>query len=130
LSTPQPPASTACVNILVVDDDIDLCTLLSRFLEKHGYEVYSAQDALQAVDILQREQIGIVLTDFNMPHVDGIRFTEQLRKDPRYAETPVIMMSGELSDDISDRGMRKGVAMTLAKPIDFERLLSLVKFAE
>lgn len=118
------------MEILVVDDDVDLCTLLSRFLEKHGYRVHSAQDALQAVDILDRNAIGMVITDFNMPHVDGIRFTEQLRKDPRYASIPILMMSGELTEDLSDQGMRKGVAMTLAKPLDFDRLLSLVKFAE
>ena len=118
------------MNILVVDDDVDLCTLLSRYLERHGYHVHSAQDALQALDILQRERVGLVITDYNMPHVDGVRFTEQLRSDPRYSSTPVIMMSGELTDELSDKGMRKGVAMTLAKPIDFERLLSLVKFAE
>lgn len=118
------------MKILVVDDDIDLCTMLSRFLEKHGYAVYSAQDALQALDILTREAIGMVITDYNMPHLDGIRFTEQLRADPSYANVPIIMMTGDMTEELSDRGLRKGIAMTLAKPIDFERLLTLVRFAE
>ena len=118
------------MKILVVDDDIDLCRMLSRFLEKHGYTIYSAQDALQALDVLSREPIGMVITDFHMPHLDGIRFTEQLRADPHYSGIPIILMSGAISDELTDLGMRKGVALTLTKPIDFDRLLTLVKFAE
>ena len=114
----------------MVDDDIDLCIMLSRFLEKHGYIVYSAQDALQALDVLARESIGMVITDYKMPHLDGVSFTEQLRADPRHASLPVLMISGELTDELGDRSLRKGVAMALPKPIDFDRLLTLVRFAE
>jgi CheY-like chemotaxis protein len=118
------------VNILVVDDDLDLCTMLSRFLEKHGYKVHSASDALQALDILDRIPVGLVLTDYMMPHMDGIRFTETLRSDPRHKETPVILLTAFNSEELAERGMRKGVALTLEKPVDFERLLTLVRFAQ
>lgn len=118
------------MNILVVDDDVDLCTMLSRFLEKNGFKVYSAQDALQALDVLDREQIQMLITDLNMPHMDGIQFTETLRQDPRYKDLPIILMTAQPSDEVVDRGLRKGIAMTLAKPIDFPRLLTLVRFAQ
>lgn len=118
------------LNILVVDDDLDLCTMLSRFLEKHGYYVHSAQDALQALDILDRHEIGLVLTDYMMPHMDGIRFTETLRADPRHRDMPVILLSAFHSDELAERGMRKGVALALQKPVDFNRLLTLVGFAQ
>lgn len=118
------------MNILVVDDDIDLCTLLSRFLEKHGFTVYSAQDALQALDVLSRTRVGMVITDFHMPHMDGVRFTEALKQDPQLKDVPVIMVTATPDLDVHDQGMRKGVAMTLQKPIDFHRLLTLVRFAE
>jgi two-component system chemotaxis response regulator CheY len=117
------------VNILVVDDDMELCTLLSRFLERHGYRVHSAGDALQALDILERTDISLVLTDYMMPHMDGIRFTEMLRADPRHKETPVILLTAFNSDELTERGMRKGVALTLEKPVDFDRLLTLLRFA-
>lgn len=118
------------MNILVVDDDHDLCAMLSRFLEKNGYRVYSAQDALQALDVLGRETIHLVITDYQMPHMDGIRFTETIRKDRRYKDLSVIMMTAHPNpDEISDKGLRKGVAMLLSKPIDFQRLLVLVGFA-
>ena len=120
----------APLNILVVDDDLELCRLLSRYLERQGYRVHSAGDALQALDVLAREQVGLVITDYMMPHMDGVSFTEQIRADPRYKNLPVIMMTAHPTDELSERGLRKGVAMMLAKPIDFERLLTLVRFAE
>lgn len=102
--------------------------MLSRFLEKQGYTVFSAGDALQALDVMTREQVQMVITDYRMPHLDGISFTEQLRADPRYKDLPIIMITAH--PEFSDSGMRKGIAMTLEKPIDFDRLLTLIRFAE
>jgi CheY-like chemotaxis protein len=118
------------VNILVVDDDLELCTMLSRFLEMHGYTVYSAADALQALDILERNQVGMVITDYLMPHLDGIHFTEMLKADPRFQSIPVLLMTGAPDEGVTDRGLRKGVALTLRKPLDMGQLLNLVRFAE
>ncbi len=118
------------MDILVVDDDLDLCRLLSRYLEHQGYRVHSAGDALQALDVLERQRVGMVITDYGMPHMDGVSFTEHIRADPRYKDLPVIMMTAHPTDELSERSLRKGVAMMLAKPIDFDRLLTLVKFAE
>lgn len=118
------------MNILVVDDDPDLCRMLSRYLEKQGFRVFSAGDALQALDVLAREQIQLVITDYMMPHLDGIGFVTQLKADPAYQNVPVIMITAHATDELVDRGLRKGVAMTLSKPIDFDRLLTLVRFAQ
>ncbi|MBJ6766139.1 response regulator [Myxococcaceae bacterium JPH2] len=118
------------MNILVVDDDLELCTVLSRYLETHGYTVYSAADALQALDILERHSVGLVITDYLMPHLDGIHFTEMLKADPRFQPVPVLLMTASTDTDITDRGLRKGVAMTLQKPLDLGQLLNLVRFAE
>ena len=114
----------------MIDDDVELCKLLSRFLEKHGHRVYSAGDALQAFDLLGREEIGMVITDLMMPHLDGIQFTEQLRADPRYKNLPIILITAYPDEEVIERGMRKGVAFTLPKPIDFNQLLTLVGFAQ
>ena len=124
------PSCPVAVNILVVDDDHELCTLLSRFLEKHGYTVYSAGDALQALDILERHAVGLIITDYKMPHMDGLRFTEALKADGRLRTVPVLMMTAHPEEGLGDRSLRKGVALTLEKPLDFERLLTLVRFAE
>jgi two-component system chemotaxis response regulator CheY len=118
------------VKILVVDDDLELCGLLSRFLEKHGCVVFSAGDALQALDILGREKFDLIITDLMMPHLDGIGFTEVLRSDPRHSQVPVILITAYGTSERVDESLRKGVAMTLSKPIDFDKLLTLVRFAE
>ena len=117
------------VKILVVDDDLEMCALLSRFFEKHGYIVHSAGDALQALDILNRENVNFVIADLMMPHLDGISLIETLKQDPRHKDLPVVLLTAYPSEEILDKGLRKGAAFALSKPIDFERLLSLVRFA-
>ncbi len=129
----RPPArriTGPVVNILVVDDDLELCTTLSRFLERHGYTVYSAADALQALDVLERHSVSFIITDYLMPHLDGIHFTEMLKADPRWRNVPVLLMTGSVDASVHDKGLRKGVAMTLQKPVDMGQLLNLVRFAE
>nr|WP_046714603.1 MULTISPECIES: response regulator [Myxococcus] len=130
--TVQRPVGAAFrpVNILVVDDDLELCTLLSRFLEMHGYTVYSASDALQALDIMERNEVGMVITDYIMPHLDGIAFTEMLKADPRFQAIPVLLMTASTDGNVTEKGLRKGVALTLNKPLDMGQLLTLVRFAE
>jgi two-component system chemotaxis response regulator CheY len=118
------------VNILVVDDDLNLCSSLSHFLERHGYTVYSAGDALQALDVMEREPVELIITDYLMPHVDGIRFTEMLKADPRFQSIPVLLITASPDVAATDKGLRKGVAMMLEKPVDMGQLLTLVRFAE
>jgi len=117
------------MNILVVDDDHDLCEMLAQFFEHHGCTVYLASDALQAIDVLERHPVGMVLTDFQMPRLDGIAFTKVLKGDARFRHLPVLMMSGFLDAAGIDRGLRDGVAMVLRKPVDLGQLLALVRFA-
>lgn len=118
------------VNILVVDDDLSLCSSLSQFLERNGYTVHSAGDALQALDIMERHGIELIITDYLMPHVDGIRFTEMLKADPRFQSIPVLLITASPDLATTDKGLRRGVAMMLQKPVDMGQLLNLVRFAE
>lgn len=124
----RPPGAPK--QILVVDDDPSQTQLLQRFLSKHGYEVVTAPNAVEALELVRRlTELKLVITDLMMPHVDGISFTQQIHALPGRAQLPVIMVSAWASDDLSDKGMRKGVAMTLSKPIDLQKLLVLVGFA-
>ena len=119
------------MKILVVDDDSSLNRMLSTFLEKQGYEVHSAGDALQALDVAERiGDIGLVITDLQMPHLDGIALAEMLRADPRRRNLPVIVITAFPDESSSERSLRKGVALFLPKPVEFDKLLALVRFAE
>ncbi len=117
------------MQILVVDDDAAQATLVARFLQKHGYQVFTAGSPPEAMPILSSQQIRLVITDLMMPYADGITFAQQIHSTPRFKDLPVILVTAWHSDEIADKGMRKGVALTLSKPIDFNKLLDLVGFA-
>ena len=119
------------MDILVVDDDRELGILIQRFLKKQGYPLVTVvENALEAFIELENRKYGLIITDLMMPHLDGISFAEKLKGNPATADIPVILITAWPSEEVSDKGMRKGIALTLPKPIDFDRLLTLVKFAE
>ncbi len=117
------------MQILVVDDDAAQANLIALFLRKHGYEVFTAGSPPEAMPILNSQAIRLVITDLMMPHSDGISFTQAIHATPRFKDLPVILVTAWHSDEIADKGMRKGIALTLSKPIDFNKLLDLVGFA-
>jgi two-component system chemotaxis response regulator CheY len=118
------------MRILVVDDDQHLNRLICLFLEKNGFQVHSAADGLQAMDALERnEEVGLAIVDMNMPHVDGLELVKQIKAHPRHKGVPVIMISASNDEAKVDQSMRSGAGLFLPKPIDFDRLLGLVRFA-
>lgn len=125
----QAVATSQAPSVLVVDDDEATLTMISIFLRRNGYRVISATNPLKALELLQSEKVSLVITDLMMPHVDGIGFTERLRKLPGLENLPVILVTAYGTDELSDRGMRKGVALTLSKPLELHKLLDLVGFA-
>jgi DNA-binding response OmpR family regulator len=117
------------VNILIVDDDQAQTLMLATFLGKNGYRCFTAPDPVQAMETLMKEEIQLVITDLMMPHVDGISFTQQIHAVPRFKDLPVILITAYPSEELADKGMRRGVAMTLHKPLELSKLLDLVGFA-
>jgi CheY-like chemotaxis protein len=121
-----PPSA---IKILVVDDDESQSALIARFLGKHGYSVLTAVSPVEAMPLLHSDDIKLVITDLMMPHVDGISFALQIHAIPRLKDLPVILITAWHSEELAEKGMRKGIALTLSKPIDFNKLLDLVGFA-
>jgi|APLak6261666879_1056058.scaffolds.fasta_scaffold12467_2 DNA-binding response OmpR family regulator len=117
------------ISILVVDDDEATLNLLGTFLRRNGYRVLLASNPVRGLDLLATEDVKLVITDLMMPHVDGIAFTQQVHALEKYKNVPVIMMTAFGNDATLDAGMRKGVALTLSKPLELSKLLDLVGFA-
>ena len=117
------------IKILVVDDDVAQSTLIAKFLSKHGYYVLTAPSPIEAMQMLHTDDIKLVITDLMMPHVDGISFAQQIHAVPRLKDMPVILITAWHSEEISEKGMRKGIALTMSKPLEFNKLLDLVGFA-
>ena len=125
----NPVIGQPAINILLVDDDEATLNLLAAVLRRQGYRVLAASNPVRGLELLNSEDIHLVITDLMMPHVDGITFTQQIHQIERYRDLSVIMMTAFGSDGVLDAGMRRGVALTLTKPLDLSKLLDLVGFA-
>ena len=114
--------------ILLVDDDVRNIFALTSALEHKGAQVEIARNGIEALDKLDREPaIDLVLMDIMMPEMDGYEATERIRKDPRFKRLPIIAVTAKAMKDDQDRCLRAGANDYLAKPIDLDRLFSLIR---
>lgn len=112
--------------ILVVDDCRMTRRLLSMYLRGAGYEVIVAENGLEALEKLGREPYVGVITDLNMPQMDGIEFTRSLKATSCYRELPVIMLTTQGEERERKNGLDAGVSAFLTKPITQEALIQEV----
>ena len=110
--------------ILVVDDDESLRELLSLHLSAAGYEVLVAADAIVAGYMVLRAPPDLIITDVNMPHMDGFQFIAALKSDTTLPKIPVIFLTSSEDDD--NRGRQLGAVGYVTKPVRADRLLTLV----
>ncbi|MEJ5999034.1 hybrid sensor histidine kinase/response regulator [Paucibacter soli] len=113
--------------VLVVDDSLTVRRVTQRLLEREGYRVHLAKDGLEAMERLAEEELpAVVLTDIEMPRMDGFDLVRNLRADSRLAELPVIMITSRIAQKHRDYAHQLGVDDYLGKPYDEELLLSLI----
>lgn len=110
--------------ILVVDDDDSLRELLRMHLASAGYEVSTAADAISAGYQVLKSPPDLILSDVNMPHMDGFEFIAALRSDATLPNIPVIFLTSV--EDGEHRGRELGAVGYLTKPVRADRLLELV----
>ncbi|MCD8333933.1 MAG: response regulator transcription factor [Clostridiales bacterium] len=111
--------------ILVVDDDKNTRWLTQTILETEGYQVLCAKDGEEALALLDREYIDLVVLDIMMPKKDGYAFTEALRA--ANANLPILMVSAKQLPADRNRGFRLGIDDYMVKPVDEEELLLRIK---
>ena len=110
--------------ILIVDDDDSIRDLLRLHLSAAGYEVEVAADAIAAGYLVLKGPPDLIITDVNMPHMDGFEFVEALRADSALPRIPVIFLTSV--EDGEARGRELGAAGYVTKPVRSDRLLALV----
>ena len=115
--------------ILIADDSKMMRMALARLLELEGYRVIEAVHGAAALDILGYYDVDLVITDLNMPELDGLGLVRAMRSAPRLAGVPVIMASGEDGDEVRAESRRAGANFWLEKPYDAETLTGLVAWA-
>lgn len=109
--------------ILIVDDCGTTRKLLSYIIRERGYKILNASNGFEALEILATSPIDLVLTDLNMPQMDGLELSRTLRGNESYRELPIIMVTTEASDADIRTGLEAGVTTYLTKPISPQRLL-------
>lgn len=113
--------------ILVVDDSITVRRVTQRLLLREGYRVALAIDGLQALECLQDEIPAVVLTDIEMPRMDGFDLARNIRGDVRMKDLPIVMITSRIADKHREHAVELGVNHYLGKPYSEEELLSLVR---
>jgi two-component system chemotaxis response regulator CheY len=116
--------ATMTARILVVDDDDSMRELIRIHLSSAGYQVTTAADAIEAGYQVLRNPPDLILTDVNMPHMDGFEFVAALKADKSVPDIPVIFLTSMEEGDA--RGKELGAVGYLTKPVRGDRLLSLV----
>jgi len=113
-------------SILIVDDSASLRQVVAIALRKEGYDVIEASDGQDALDKLTGDKIHLVISDVNMPRMDGITFVKEMKKRPAYKFTPVIMLTTEAGDDMKMAGKEAGVRAWVVKPFKPDQMLTAV----
>jgi CheY-like chemotaxis protein len=110
--------------ILIIDDDESIRELLRLHLSAAGYEVHMAEDAIRAGYIVLRSPPDLIISDINMPHMDGFEFIAALKADTALPRIPVIFLTSHDGGD--ERGKQLGAVGYLLKPVRADKLLQLV----
>lgn len=113
--------------IMIVDDSASLRQVVKLSLSKAGYTVIEAADGKDALSKLQGQKINLIISDLNMPNMDGITFLKELKKIPAYRFTPVIMLTTESQQSKIQEGKAAGAKAWVVKPFKPEQILAAIE---
>ena len=113
--------------VLIVDDSASLRQVVNIALKGAGYNVIEACDGKDALSKLNGEKIHLIISDVNMPNMDGITFVKEAKKLPNYKFTPIVMLTTESQDSKKQEGRAAGATGWIVKPFKPDQLLAVVK---
>jgi len=109
--------------VMVVDDSLTVRKITSRTLTRAGFDVVTAKDGIDALELLGDREPDVILLDIEMPRMDGFEFTKTLKGDPKHAHVPIIMITSRTAEKHRNRAKELGVDLYLGKPYQEEELL-------
>jgi two-component system chemotaxis response regulator CheY len=115
--------------ILSVDDSDAIRQMIVLILSNAGYTVEESSDGEQALTVAKSKQFDLILTDFNMPKMNGLELIKALRSEPSYRYTPILMLTTEDEEGMKKQGRSVGATGWLVKPFDAQKLVASVKRA-
>ena len=114
-------------SILAVDDSASMRKMVAFTLTGAGFHVVEAVDGQDALDKAQSHTISLVITDQNMPRLDGLGLTQRLREPPKFQSTPILILTTESSEQMKMAGRAAGATGWLVKPFDPARLIDVIR---
>ena len=113
--------------VMIVDDSVTVRKVTSRLLERHGYDVVTAKDGIDAIEQIEHIKPNLMLLDIEMPRMDGFEVTNQLRHDPIHKDLPIIMITSRTGEKHRERAFSLGVTHYMGKPFQEAELLTQVQ---
>jgi two-component system chemotaxis response regulator CheY len=114
-------------SILAIDDSASIRQMVGFTLKSSGYEVTEAVDGMDGLEKAKGKTFNLILTDQNMPRMDGLTLIKSLRALPQYKTVPILMLTTESSDAMKQQGKAAGATGWLVKPFDPQKLVEVVK---
>ncbi len=108
--------------ILVVDDSATVRKFVSVSLSMQGFRVVTAEDGMDALEKLPREHVDLIITDLNMPNMDGMELARTLRSNPLYQELPIIILTSLVEKSLKTESEKLGINSFLNKPFSLEKV--------
>jgi two-component system chemotaxis response regulator CheY len=114
-------------SILVVDDSPSMREMIRFTLKSAGYEVHAAEDGVEALEFAKENPVNLVVTDVNMPNMNGIKLIAELRKLEAYKFTPILTLTTEAGAELKNEGKEAGATGWIVKPFDPDSLLQIIR---
>ena len=115
------------MTILTVDDSRTMREMLRLALTGAGYRVVQAEDGVHGLEVLAGEAPEVIITDINMPRMDGFGFIEAVRGDPRYRGVPILVLTTERDAEKKARARAAGATGWIVKPFNTDQLLNAIR---
>ena len=109
--------------ILIADDSATIRKFVSFSLTTKGFEIIPVSDGMEALEKLPQREVDLIITDLNMPNVDGFELISTIRGNEEYTDIPIIILSSLSSQDEVNKGLSMGANSYLVKPFDPQRIL-------
>lgn len=114
------------MRVLTVDDSRTILAMLHHTLSNAGFEVLQAEDGQKGLDVLQREKVDVVITDINMPKMDGYGVIRHMRSVPEHMNTPILVLTTESEGPKRNLARDAGATGWMVKPFDPEQLVATI----
>jgi two-component system chemotaxis response regulator CheY len=115
------------LRVLAVDDSRTMRDMLRMALTRAGFDVTLAEDGVHGVETLEHADPRVVITDINMPRMDGFGFINAMRSMPKFRVTPILVLTTESAPELKDKARRAGATGWIVKPFDEAKLVAAIR---